>query len=220
MELSKNIRLFQRTRILESEIDEFLDKLSDAALLFKHAMHEYLEYGCSEEFDERLQHVNKLESEADQQRRSIEKQLYSQTLIPESRGDVLGLLENLDHIMNLFEGTLWAFSIEKPQIPDAYHQGYRDLTDMSVETVEAVVMSSRAFFRNLDAVGDHNHKVMFYENEADKISTKLKRSIFDSDLELSHKTHLRNFVEHVDNAADWAEDVADRLAIYVIKRTI
>ena len=93
---------------------------------------------------------------------------------------------------------------------------------MQIDSTSSIRLQSilRAITGNLDAVGDHNHKVMFYEKEADKISTKLKRSIFDSDLELSHKTHLRNFVEHVDNAADWAEDVADRLAIYVIKRTI
>ncbi len=220
MELTKDIRLFRRTRALENEIDEFLDMLSESALVFKHAVRVYLEQGCSEEFDEKLHHVNSLESKADHLRRSIETQLYTQTLIPESRGDVLGLLENLDHIINLFEGTLWGFSIEKPSIPEAFHDGYKGLVDMGVEAVESVVLASRAFFRNIEAVGDHNHKVMFFEKEADKISTKLKRGIFDSDLELSHKTHLRDFVEQIDNAADWAEDVADRLAIYVIKRTV
>ena len=219
MEL-KDIRLFRRTRSLEREIDEFLDKLSESALVFKQAVHTYLEHGCSPEFDEMLHHVNKLESTADHLRRTIEAQLYSQTLIPESRGDVLGLLENLDHIINLFEGALWAFSIETPDIPETYHQGYRDLANMGVETVESVVLASRAFFRNIEAVSDHNHKVLFYEKEADKISSKLKREIFNSDMELAHKAHLRNFVEHIDNAADWAEDVADRLSIYVIKRTV
>ena len=61
---------------------------------------------------------------------------------------------------------------------------------------------------------------MIYEKEADKISTQLKRDIFGSDLDLAHKAHLRNFVEQIDNVADWAEDVADRLAIYAIKRTV
>jgi len=59
---------------------------------------------------------------------------------------------------------------------------------------------------------------MFFEKEADKVSTKLKKAIFGSDLDLSHKRHLRSFVDHIDNVASWAEDVADRLAIYSIKR--
>ena len=69
-------------------------------------------------------------------------------------------------------------------------------------------------------MGNYNHKVMLYEKEADKVSTKLKKGIFAADIELARKTHLRNFVEQIDNVADWAEDVSDRLAIYAIKRTV
>jgi hypothetical protein len=220
MELTKSISLFRRTRALEGEIDDFLDKLSQCSLLYKIAIKVYLTEGCTEEFEQKLQDVNKLESDADHLRRAVETQLYAQTLIPESRGDVLGLIENLDELLNLYEGSLWAFSIEKPDIPEEYHSDFGALTDFAVESVESLVLASRAFFRNIDAVGDHNHKVMFYEKEADKVSTKLKKAIFGSDLKLSQKTHLRNFVEHIDNVPDWAEDVSDRLAIYAIKRTI
>ena len=202
------------------EFDEFLDKLSQSSLHFKIAVKVYLREGSTTDFENKLQDVNKMESEADHLRRAIENKLYAQTLIPESRGDVLGLIENLDHLLNLFEGSLWAFFIEKPEIPDEYHAGYETLTDMAVESVEALVLASRAFFRNIEAVGDHNHKVMFYEKEADKVSTKLKLAIFNSELDLSRKAQLRNFVEHIDNIPDWAEDVADRLAIYAIKRTV
>ena len=220
MELTKNISLFRRTKALENEIDEFLDKLSQSSLHFKIAIKVYLRDGCTADFEHKLQDVNKMESDADHLRRAIETKLYAQTLIPESRGDVLGLIETLDHLLNLFEGSLWAFFIEKPEIPEEYHADYETLTDMAVHSVEALVLASRAFFCNIEAVGDHNHKVMFYEKEADKVSTKLKQAIFGSDLDLSRKSHLRNFVEHIDNIPDWAEDVADRLAIYAIKRTV
>jgi predicted phosphate transport protein (TIGR00153 family) len=218
--LAKNFALFRRTRALEAEIDDFLDKLSESGLLFKRAVQVYVSEGATAQFDEKLKSVNRLESEADKLRRSIETQLYAQTLIPESRGDVLGLLENLDSILNLFEGTLWAFSIEKPDIPNEYRVDFLSLCDQAALAVESIVLASRAFFRNIEAVSDHMHKVMFYEKEADKVSTKLKRAIFASELSLSHKAHLRTFVEHIDNLADGAEDVGDRLAIYTIKRTV
>jgi len=220
MQLGKDVRLFGRTRDLEIQIDQFLDALSESALVFKSAVDVYLEEGCTKEFTDKHEHVDSLESQADDLRRTIEIKLYTQTLIPESRGDVLGLLENLDKIINLIERVLWAFDIEKPQIPTPLNSGYRKLVDMSCEAVEAVVLASRAFFRNIDAVGDHNHKVMYFETEADKASTQLKRDIFETDLRLGHKMHLRGFVEDIDDIADWSEDVADRLAIYVIKRTV
>ena len=219
MALMKNVTLFRRTRELETEIDDFLDKLSETALVFKQAVQLYLADGVTEEFEERLRYANELERAADQLRRSIEAQIYAHTLIPGSRGDVLHLLENLDGVLNLMEGALWSFSIETPDIPACFHPDYQALTDMAVNAVESIVLASRAFFRNIEAVTDHMHKVMFYEKEADKVGTKLKRAVFASDLPLSHKSHLRHFAEHIDNVADSSEDVADRLAIYTIKRT-
>ena len=216
--LGGSLSPFRRTKALESEIDAFLDRLSESGLLFKRAVQIYLDEGASAEFDEKLQAVNRLESEADNLRRSIVTQLYTQTLIPESRGDVLGLLENLDRLINLQEGTLWSFSIERPDIPAEFHRDFAALCDQAVNAAESIVLASRAFFRNIEAVHDHMHKVMFYEKEADKISSKLKRAIFATDLPLYHKAHLRNFAEHIDNVADRSEDVADRLAVYTIKR--
>jgi len=218
MPLSTPISIFRRTSALEAEIDEFLDNLSQSALAFKRATEIYLAHGCSPEFEGKLGQVNELESRADDLRRDIERKLYTQTLIPESRGDVLGLLENLDSILNLFEGTLWGFFIEKPDIPAEFREDYGILSEQACEGVEAIVLASRAFFRNVEAVGDHMHKVMFFEKEADKVSTKIKQELFASDLDLARKLHLRHFVEMIDNVADRAEDVADRLAIYTIKR--
>ena len=220
MSRMKKFRLFGRTRQLEGQIDDFLDKLSESTVMFRLGVRTYLDEGANGEFEQKLMAVNALESDADTLRRNIEKELYTHTLIPDARGDVLGLIETLDHVMNLFEGVLWAISIEKPDIPEEFTPGFKKLTDMVVQAADALVLAARAFFRTPHAVAGHNHKVIIYEKEADKISTRLKRDIFDSDLDLAHKMHLRNFVEQIDNVADWAEDVADRLAIYAIKRTV
>jgi hypothetical protein len=67
-------------------------------------------------------------------------------------------------------------------------------------------------------VKNYLHKVYFHEKEADKISDRLKRRIFSSDLDLSRKIHLRYFALHVETISDHAEDVADRLGISTIKR--
>lgn len=220
MAFGKQISLFQRTHEVEKELDEFLDKLSQSALVFRQAVHAYLRHGATEDFEGKKDQVSALESRADNLRRSVERALYAQTLIPDARGDVLGLIENLDFILNKIEGVLWHFSIETPVIPEEFREDFTELTNQVVSSVEAIVLSARAFFRNIEAIGDHMHKVMFFEKAADVVSTKLKRAIFATDLPLSNKVHLRDFVELIDDIADHAEDVADRLAIYAIKRTI
>ncbi len=214
------MNLFRRTKQLEQQIDSFFDILSESSVVYRLAVRLYLREGLCDEFQERLERINTLESEADTLRRSIEKQLYSDTLIPDSRGDVLGLIETVDQLFSQFEGSLWALSIEKPNISKEYVDGFRKLTNMVVKAADELALSARAFFRSPHDVPAHNHKVMLYEKEADAISSKLKTAIFASDLELAEKIHLRQFVEQIDEVADLAEDVADRLAIYAIKRLV
>ncbi len=218
--MAPSLQLFRRTRQLEKQIDSFFDKLSESSVVYRLAVRVYMKEGANEEFEERLARVNKLESEADHLRRDIETQLYSNTLIPDSRGDVLGLIETVDQLLTRFEGSLWAFSIEKPEIPEEMRPGFKKLTNMVVKAADELGLGARAFFRSPHDVPAYNHKVQLYEKEADILSTALKRDIFDSDLELPRKLHLREFVEAIDSIADLAEDVADRLAIYSIKRTV
>lgn len=220
MALADKTALFRRTRLLENQIDEFLQGPSEAGLVFQMAIKEYLQNGAGEGFDASLRQVSKIENRGDELRRTIETQLYEQTLIPELRADVLNLLEDVDVLTNDFQGNCYRFSIEKPEIPAAYHKDFLLLTETVVTCVECLVMAVRAFFRNVDAVRDQSHKVIFYETEADKISTKLKRAIFASELAKVDKIHLRYFVERIDELANVAEDIADRLAIYAIKRAI
>ncbi len=212
--------LFKRTSELEQKIDSFFDKLSETTVVYRLAIRAYLKEGLNDEFQDRLERVNKLESEADELRRDIEKQLYTNTLIPDSRGDVLGLIETVDQLFSLLVGSLWAFSIEQPVIPKNYRVGYRKLTTMVVKAADELGLSGRAYFRSPYDVPAYNHKVMLYEKEADILSTSIKRDVFSSDLDLAHKLHLKSFVEQIDSVADMAEDIADRLSIYAIKRTV
>ena len=64
------------------------------------------------------------------------------------------------------------------------------------------------------------HKVTFYEKESDIKFSALARKIFDSDLTLDKKMHLRYFVEKIDRICDQAEDIADEVQIYAIKRSV
>lgn len=216
----KKITLFNKTRILERQIDEFFDKVAEAGLVFSRALKMYLAVGVCDEFDALLNQESDIEGKADNLRRNIEMELYAQTLIPDLRGDVLRLLEDMDKLINMYEGNLHRISIQQPDVPEQFHAGYLELMDTAVTCVELVVMAARSFFRDINSVRDHNAKVIFHETEADKLSSKLQRAIFTSDLSLERKMHLRYFVERIDDLANAAEDVADTLAIYAIKRRV
>ena len=214
------IKLFARTRRLIGEIDDFLTLLSECAMNFQEAVMTYLEQGASERFDERLQQVSEGESRADDLRRTIQRDMYAETLMPDARGDILTLLETLDDIMNKLEETLWYFSSEKPRIPEVLRANYEELLVPTVACVEALVLASRSFFRDVDTVSDQLHKVHYHEKEADQVIGRLKNEIFSMDIPLAEKIHLRFFAERIVWISDQAEDVADQLTIYAIKRAM
>ena len=133
---------------------------------------------------------------------------------------MLGLLENTDNIIDTAKSSLYQFSVEQPEIPAEFTEGFAKLAEASYLASDAVIVSARAFFRDVDAVKDNLFKVHHYEKEADNISDALKRSIFAGSMDLAHKTQLRYFALNVEKISDRAEEVADRLAIYAIKRNI
>lgn len=208
---------FSRSKALETQIDDFLDTVSRGSIVFKKGLREYLE-GRTVDFESAINEISRLENLADELRRAVEKQIYTYSLIPDIRGDVLGLLENMDTVINAEKKTLIQFSVESPDIPAELGREYQALADVCMNSAESLVSAVRAFFHDFNMVGDHLHKVYYFEKEADRISERLKRKIFGSGLELSRKIHLRYFALHIEDISDRAEDVADRLGISSIKR--
>src|SRR5210317_1294196 len=175
-----DFRILKRKLEIGNKIDDFLDNVSESGLLFKLGVDSYLK-GNVESFEKKLEDITHTENQGDSLRRSLEEQLYMQTLIPESRGDVLELLENMDALLDRFKGALWHFNIERPQLFKELNEDFRELTSCVVEAVEAVVRSSRAFFKDTSSVADHIHKVPYWETQSDKITSRLQQTIFSQE---------------------------------------
>jgi len=208
---------FKKTVELEHEIDKFLDLIIQGALLFTHGVEAYFK-NKDTEFENYLNKLSEYEHKADDLRRNIESKLYLHTLIPDSRGDVLGLMESTDRVLNLLAETLSQFSVESPEFIPEVREKFIDLSIVSGKAVEQMVSAVRAYFRDLPAVRDAIAKAIFYEKESDQLAEDIKRTVFQSDLRLSHKMHQRYFALHIESIADEAENVCDRLAIAAIKR--
>ena len=216
----KTESIFGQTKQLEREIDQFVDILSEVGLVFKTIIPMYLNNGATYKLDEMVKQVSEMESKADKITKEVERTLYEETLIPDSRSDVLRLLEHMDELIGMYQGNCYHFSIQKPDFPKEFHEDLKNLTETVVNCVESLCLTVRSFFRDIKSVRDNAHKVTFYEKESDKQFSTLARKIFDTDLSLDKKMHLRYFVEKIDRICDLAEDIADEVQIYAIKRAI
>ena len=221
--------LFGKTKFLEGQIDEFLDKLAEGAIYFERGITAYLEVReFSEACEEKLSQIIDLKEKCKELRRSIVNTLYSEMLIPDFRGDVLRLLTNLFSLLDDMGKNFQDLMIEQShtykvdnQIDEQVStQEFLELVKVVVKSVDIVIVAARAFFRDPKSVRDHIYQVRVYESEADKIAISLKKKIFDTELKFSEKINLGAIVNAVDAIADKAEDVADELDIYAIQRTL
>jgi predicted phosphate transport protein (TIGR00153 family) len=211
--------LFKSSKVLEAQIDGFLDTVAESGLVYEAGVAAYLA-AAETDFVATIAKIDRLENRADKLSKEAETHLYRHSLIPEHRGDVLGLLENTDNIIDTAKASLHQFDVERPGIPQEFHDGFRKLAAASAAALDAVVLCTRAFFRDAETVKDNLYKVHHFEQEADQVSDHLKRAIFAGSLDLAHKTQLRYFAHNVEKVSDKAEEVADRLAISIIKRDI
>jgi uncharacterized protein len=202
-------------------IDTFLNTIDKGALIFKEGVKNYL-LGNRESFIDNLKTLSALETDADIVRRKIENILYTQSLMPQLRGDIVRLLEELDSIIDMAKRNLFQFDVEVPHIPTELNQDLIKLTELSAAAIESVVPAARDYFRSPEKVKEKIHRVYLYEKEADKLADAIKRKVFQEmdNLRLSQKFHLRYFTLHIEMLSDASQRAADMLSVMAIKRTI
>ena len=214
--------LFGRSKELEIEITEYLDLVNQGSLTFKRDLSRYIKKNF-ELFEESLTDIKEIENNADEHQKDIKYKLYKYMLIPESRADVLGIIEEIDTITDLAKEVIYEISIEKPFIPEELENEFLELVENSTEAVDMLVKAVRAFFEEISQVNDYVNKVHFFEHQADKNEERLKRKIFSEQFEkidIAHKLQLRYFIEEIAALSDQAESVSEDVSVAAIKRRI
>lgn len=209
----------KKSDILIENIDKYFNLIDSSLLVFKDGVRNYL-YSSTEGFNDNLQNMTQLETEATLLRREIENALYTQTALVRSRGDIMRLLEKLGHIVNLLSDSLLQFEIENPFVPTELNNDFIKLTEFSTLAVESALPAAKAYFREPEVISDKISRVYFYKKETKKYAQAIKRKVFHEmmNLKLSEKFHLRYFALHIENLSDAAEQAADQLSVMAIKR--
>jgi predicted phosphate transport protein (TIGR00153 family) len=218
----KKRSIFGRSKAIERKIDEFLDKVSESALVFVAMLKHSLESGGGELDDagqRRIEQMLELKRTCSRLRREVEAELYTEMLVPDLLGDVASLIEALHRLVEDMHHAMRFGRHSRLDAPEFLRSDGIEMDIAVGHSVEQLVQASRAFFRDFTHVRDYVHKVGFYESESDVIRDRLLEKIYQTDLSLAEKDHLASSVREIDGVADRAERIADMLTIYAIKRS-
>ena len=214
-----NILPFQRTGLLIGEIDDFLDKVSEAVMVLEQTILHYLEKGADDYLEERVEQIRDIEERADELRRNVGNVMYSQMLMPDTRGDVLSLLDEVDTTLDDCSHTVIDLCMEHPELPAEYNENLATMLGEVSKAAQTMLLGARAYFKEPAAVRNHVHKINFHNKEATNLALRLGREIFDSDLPLERKRQLRVWLIALRDIASHADDIGDQLTILAVKRS-
>lgn len=212
--------LFKKEKHIESLIYDYLDNLRTAQENFQKAMNTYFEKGFSEDFEFLIEQTHKVESRADDIRNEIETMMYAKALIPESRGDILGLLESVDQIPSIFELILYMIQTQRLSTPDSFVLDVKELIRVSLECCELLVKQVEALFRKTEDIRSLVHTIDNKESYCDHIERRIIIKIFESDLDPFQKLQLKEMVIQLGEISDQADRVSRRVYIISVKRRV
>lgn len=218
-----------RIKKIQTDIDLFLEGVAFGVVELHQTIAHYLAKE-EEDFIIMSETLAQTESRLDHLRRRIERSLYKHMLLPESRGDILRLLEHMDDVINFSEELANGMRAERPQFTKESGEAFLTIANKSELCAKALCKESRHYFYNQKQMSkekrseDKNENVLSvksYEREIDKLFQKAREDIFaDISLDLTQKIHIRYFFEKLADISDIAEDVSELLAISVLKRAL
>jgi predicted phosphate transport protein (TIGR00153 family) len=212
--------LFKREHQVEQLIYGYLDNLKMVQENFLKAMTIYFEKGFCEDFEFLIEQTHKLESKADDTRYEIETLMYAKALIPESRGDILGLLEAIDQIAGLLELILYMIQTQRLAVPDFLVMDVRELVSVSLQCCDLLVKEVEALFRKSEEIRSLVATIDNNESHCDHIERRIITRIFDSDLDPFQKLQLKEMVIQMGEISDQTDRVSRRVHIISVKRQV
>jgi len=209
-----------RQKKIESQLAQYREKVADCVAGFHNAIESYCETSDRDELLENYLSVHGIESQADDIRREIEVMMYSKSVFPESRGDILGLLEAIDKVPNKAEEVLYIVRTHHMIVPAALAPQVLQLADVCHRCVDSMLEAAAKLFTDFTNATAATGKVDELESEADRVEFDLYERIFSSDIDPFDKLLLRDLTKDIASISDRAENVGDRIRIIVSKRNI
>ena len=211
---------FKKERQLESLIYSYLENLGKIQKHFVKAMNICLKEGVSDDFCFLMDQTHKFESRADDLRDETNELMYSRALIPESREDIMALLERVDEIPRSFEQILNMIRTQKLSFPEFLILDIQELIRISMESCDLMAKQIDVLIKKKEGVRMLMSTIDQNESHCDHIERRIITKLFDSDLEPFLKLQLKEMVIVMGEISDQADRVSKSINIMTMKRRI
>ncbi len=162
----------------------------------------------------------RLKKKLDELGHQIQMTLLHESLMPNSRDDLLWFLTKLDKVPSSFKHSLGDILLEKPEIPEGLHSSMKNMLIHTHLAVQALAHATDSLFSDLRSVRQHVEEVSRQESEVDKIEYKMLQMVFENkNYELAMQYQMKGILKQIGRVTNLAEDVADAVLILATKHS-
>ena len=127
---------FSRQKKIEVLINEYIKLLKTSAASFRLGFSVFLADGFNDEFSALVAGTHEIESKMDSIKREVAYEMYSKTILPESRGDILRLIELAEKIPGFMQSVLFEIQTCDLRFPKVISGDLSRLADESSNAAE------------------------------------------------------------------------------------
>ena len=216
-----NIFIQKKEKEIVDHIKLHVDLVSETVESFIDALYLYLD-GEKIKSQAHTKQTHKLESQADDYRRKVNREMFEGAFMPSIREALYVAVDAVDNVANEAETTGDILTLVEPKIPTEIKQDIRKMGELTVECMGKLREGVYNLFENIKIVFDLMKEVDRLEEEVDKYVWKILIKIF-KELRIrkfSERLMLREFVLHINNITNRMEDASDKIEIIALKLVV
>jgi uncharacterized protein len=213
--------LFKKEARLKDLIFKYLETLQATRDNFAEAMKTCTGDPFCDRFDFLIERTHKQESRADDIHDEISDLMYGKALIPDSRADVMGLLEMLETVPRVFERILYMIQTQKIVIPGSLLLDVEELVRMSLDGCDQMGKQVMALFQKQEGIRTLLNAIDTNESHCDHIQRRILIKLFDDDsIDPFDKLQIKDVVNRLGEISDRTLWVARRVNIMSMIRRV
>jgi len=209
----------QKNKEVEVSILEYCNLIGRTVEEFGRMIREYINW--NKHFKEQSQKVHRMEHEADEMRRSIERAMLAGAFLPVYRADYIVLLEILDRVANKAEEAGDTLYLVRPDIPEEIRGEFVRIAELTIQAYERVPETVASILKGDTDIEEVDRLVEAKEQEIDKIQFNITRALFkDLAMNKPDAMVIKLLIDQICSVSDRIENVMDRLSLIAITRQL
>ncbi|HKL11830.1 MAG TPA: DUF47 family protein [Clostridia bacterium] len=215
---------FKKHAAIHDCIMEHLDKCLLCHEKFTVYVEEIIEGDKEGKAFDYVNEISAIETDADEVRRRIVVELLKGDLLPQSRREVLYLIEKIDEIANESEDIIREIYLQAVDIRDEYVDRLKSINNETVMQLKKIRTAVDKIFSDIWSENLDLHELCIeidsHESAVDLIEQSIIKDVYRSEISLAEKNQLRYFATKFADISDLAEDISDLLEKIIVIRKV